>query len=248
MYPLCETDYFARLDLICAKCGQALRSSYITACGESFYTDSSLSMLICQARNITSSTLRAQSAIHCSDPMTRTTSIAGKSVSVSHIIACSASGSRLNRPDCHFHYSTKFAVKCVGCETAILKQFVEMNRNGRDECWHPECYMISKVCEQSFVSNMILMTSFGTSDWRPRTSIPLPIPPSTRQSHCWRSPQRTHLPTASSRQVQLAICQSLPPSSRIGRKRWRSKSSRSGTSCRDTKRARPLSLGKCCEL
>jgi hypothetical protein len=48
-------------------------------------------------------------------------------------------------PDCHFHYSTKFAVKCVGCETAILKQFVEMNRNGRDECWHPECYMISKV-------------------------------------------------------------------------------------------------------
>lgn len=35
MYPLCETDYFARLDLICAQCKQALRSSYITACGES---------------------------------------------------------------------------------------------------------------------------------------------------------------------------------------------------------------------
>jgi hypothetical protein len=34
MYPLCETDYFARLDLICAQCKQALRSSYITACGE----------------------------------------------------------------------------------------------------------------------------------------------------------------------------------------------------------------------
>lgn len=34
MYPLCERDYFARLDLICAKCDQALRSSYITACGE----------------------------------------------------------------------------------------------------------------------------------------------------------------------------------------------------------------------
>lgn len=50
-----------------------------------------------------------------------------------------------DRLDCHFHYSTRFAVKCVGCETAILKQFVEMNRNGRDECWHPECYMISKV-------------------------------------------------------------------------------------------------------
>lgn len=35
MYPLCERDYFARLDLICAKCDQALRSSYITACGAS---------------------------------------------------------------------------------------------------------------------------------------------------------------------------------------------------------------------
>lgn len=33
-YPLCERDYFARLDLICAKCDKALRSSYITACGE----------------------------------------------------------------------------------------------------------------------------------------------------------------------------------------------------------------------
>jgi len=33
MYPLCERDYFARLDLICGKCDQALRSSYITACG-----------------------------------------------------------------------------------------------------------------------------------------------------------------------------------------------------------------------
>jgi hypothetical protein len=35
IYPLCERDYFARLDLICAKCNEALRSSYITACGES---------------------------------------------------------------------------------------------------------------------------------------------------------------------------------------------------------------------
>jgi hypothetical protein len=68
---------------------------------------------------------------------------------------------------CHFHYSTRFAVKCTGCRTAILKQFVEINRNSTDEHWHvsrrlflarlhltspltidhiqPECYMISKV-------------------------------------------------------------------------------------------------------
>jgi len=46
---------------------------------------------------------------------------------------------------CHFHYSTRFATKCPGCSSAILKQFVEINRNMRDECWHPECYMINKV-------------------------------------------------------------------------------------------------------
>jgi len=46
---------------------------------------------------------------------------------------------------CHLHYSTRFATKCAGCNTAILKQFVEINRNNRDECWHPECYMINKV-------------------------------------------------------------------------------------------------------
>ena len=46
---------------------------------------------------------------------------------------------------CHYHHSTRFATKCAGCDTAILKQFVEINRNTRDECWHPECYMIKKV-------------------------------------------------------------------------------------------------------
>lgn len=45
---------------------------------------------------------------------------------------------------CHFHYSTRFAVKCSGCQIAILKQFVEINRYDNDEHWHPECYMINK--------------------------------------------------------------------------------------------------------
>lgn len=45
---------------------------------------------------------------------------------------------------CHFHYSTRFAVKCSGCHIAILKQFVEINRYDTDEHWHPECYMIHK--------------------------------------------------------------------------------------------------------
>ena len=45
---------------------------------------------------------------------------------------------------CHYHYSTKFAQRCNGCNTAILKQFVEIFRNGQDQHWHPECYMIHK--------------------------------------------------------------------------------------------------------
>lgn len=45
---------------------------------------------------------------------------------------------------CHYHYSTLYASKCEGCQTSILKQFVEIYRNGREQQWHPECYMIFK--------------------------------------------------------------------------------------------------------
>lgn len=45
---------------------------------------------------------------------------------------------------CRYHYSTLYAAKCEGCKTAILKQFVEMFRGGREQQWHPECYMINK--------------------------------------------------------------------------------------------------------
>lgn len=45
---------------------------------------------------------------------------------------------------CRYHYSTLYAAKCEGCKTAILKQFVEVFRGGREQQWHPECYMINK--------------------------------------------------------------------------------------------------------
>ncbi|KAL0087300.1 hypothetical protein J3Q64DRAFT_1623072, partial [Phycomyces blakesleeanus] len=45
-----------------------------------------------------------------------------------------------NNVYCHEHYSSQFAIKCSGCQSAILKQFVEINRNSIDEHWHPECY------------------------------------------------------------------------------------------------------------
>lgn len=58
---------------------------------------------------------------------------------------------------CHFHYSTQFAVSCAGCQMAILKQYVEIDRKDIIEHWHPECYMIHKVIQNDY---MILRPSF----------------------------------------------------------------------------------------
>lgn len=109
LFPLCETDYFRRLDLICANCGGALRGSYITALGKKFHVEH-FTCSICPT------VFGPQDSYYEHD----------------------------GKVFCHFHYSTRFAIRCTGCRTAILKQFVEINRNNTDEHWHPECYMIHK--------------------------------------------------------------------------------------------------------
>lgn len=45
---------------------------------------------------------------------------------------------------CHFHYSKLYASHCEGCQSSIVKQFVELYRGGRNQHWHPECYMVHK--------------------------------------------------------------------------------------------------------
>lgn len=35
-------------------------------------------------------------------------------------------------------------MRCDGCAFPIIKQFVEIDRNGVDTTWHPECYTIHK--------------------------------------------------------------------------------------------------------
>ncbi|KAF8631853.1 hypothetical protein AX15_002123 [Amanita polypyramis BW_CC] len=107
--PLCERDYFKRLNLICAKCGMALRGSYITACNKKYHVEHFTCSLCPTLFGPQDSYYEHDGDVYC-----------------------------------HFHYSIRFATKCVGCNSAILKQFVEINRNSRDECWHPECYMINK--------------------------------------------------------------------------------------------------------
>ncbi|KAF3919682.1 hypothetical protein ABW20_dc0105869 [Dactylellina cionopaga] len=108
-YPLCETDYFRRLDLLCHACGGALRGSYITALERKYHIEH-FTCCVCPT-------------------------IFGPQDSYYE---------HSGEVYCHYHYSTKFAARCQGCQTAILKQFVEIFRNGVNQHWHPECYMIHK--------------------------------------------------------------------------------------------------------
>jgi RhoGAP domain/LIM domain len=108
-YPLCETDYFRRLDLLCYECHGALRGSYITALDRKYHIEH----FTCSVCPIV---FGAQDSYYEHD----------------------------GKVYCHYHYSTQFAQRCNGCQTAILKQFVEIFRNGANQHWHPECYMIHK--------------------------------------------------------------------------------------------------------
>lgn len=108
-YPLCETDYFRRLDLLCHECGGALRGSYITALDRKYHIEH-FTCSVCPT------VFGAQDSYYEHE----------------------------GKVFCHFHYSTQFAQRCHGCHTAILKQFVEIFRNGQNQHWHPECYMIHK--------------------------------------------------------------------------------------------------------
>ncbi|KAF8997664.1 Rho-type GTPase-activating protein, partial [Haplosporangium bisporale] len=108
-YPLCERDYFKRLNLLCYSCGEALRGSYITALDNKYHLDHFTCSICPTVFGPQDSYYEHESKVYC-----------------------------------HYHYSVHYAVKCAGCRSAILKQFVEINRNGLDEHWHPECYMINK--------------------------------------------------------------------------------------------------------
>ncbi|CCM02430.1 uncharacterized protein FIBRA_04529 [Fibroporia radiculosa] len=135
-HPLCERDYFRRLSLICAKCGMALRGSYITACNKKYHVDHFTCSVCPTLFGPQDSYYEHEGDVYC-----------------------------------HYHYSTRFATKCAGCNSAILKQFVEINRNMRDECWHPECYMINKFWNVKVVSRRPLPLS-SSEDVEPKVEDP----------------------------------------------------------------------------
>jgi hypothetical protein len=159
-HPLCERDYFRRLDLLCASCSGALRGCYITACSE-------FSFIVSRTADV----LRR--------------ALADRKYHVEHF-SCSLC-TRLFGPQdsyyereeelyCHFHYSTRFATRCDGCTLPILTKYVSIQRDGREQCWHPDCYTIHKVsaaCERHQMSK--LRGSSGMSPLHPS-------PPSHRRS------------------------------------------------------------------
>ncbi|KAM0343364.1 hypothetical protein ACHAPU_008685 [Fusarium lateritium] len=128
-YPLCETDYFRRLGLLCYQCGGALRGSYITALDRKYHVDH----FTC---SLCSTIFGAQDSYYEHD----------------------------GNVYCHYHYSTQFAQKCNGCQTAILKQFVEIFRNGQNQHWHPECYMIHKFWNVRLAQPTDSMPALESSD------------------------------------------------------------------------------------
>lgn len=107
--PLCEYDYFKKLDLICHNCNSALRGPYITALGNKYHVEHFKCSECGKVFDSEESYYEHESKIYC-----------------------------------HFHYSDLFATKCEGCQSSIVKQFVELFKGGKNQQWHPECYMVYK--------------------------------------------------------------------------------------------------------
>lgn len=107
--PLCEYDYFKKLDLICHNCNSALRGPYITALGNKYHVEHFKCSECGKVFDSEESYYEHESNIYC-----------------------------------HSHYSKLFATKCEGCQSSIVKQFVELFKGGKNQQWHPECYMVYK--------------------------------------------------------------------------------------------------------
>jgi hypothetical protein len=119
-YPLCEADYFRRLDLLCYDCGRPLRGSFIAALDRKYHIEHF-------ACNVCRLPFGAQDSYYEHE----------------------------GQPYCHYHYYA-LAQICQGCTGGIFKQYVEIFRNGQNQIWHPECYMIHKFWNVRLGSEFLL--------------------------------------------------------------------------------------------
>ncbi|GME74694.1 unnamed protein product [Ambrosiozyma monospora] len=132
--PLCEYNYFKRIDLICVTCDTAIRGSYITAAGKKYHPEH-FYCEICHKVFDSEDYYEYHDQIYC-----------------------------------HYHYSKLYASHCEACKSAILKQYVEMVRGGREQQWHPECFMVHKfwgvdvTIDHIGFKSMNLKMTFGDLD------------------------------------------------------------------------------------
>ncbi|ODV84249.1 hypothetical protein CANARDRAFT_201538 [[Candida] arabinofermentans NRRL YB-2248] len=128
--PLCEYDYFKRIDLICTTCDKAIRGSYITAVGRKYHPEH----------------------FYCE---------------LCHKVFDSEDYyEHGNKIYCHYHYSRLYASHCEACKSAILKQYVEMYRGGREQQWHPECFMVHKFWGVSVTVDCIGMHDLNLDSYQ----------------------------------------------------------------------------------
>ncbi|KAJ3208078.1 hypothetical protein HK099_000135, partial [Clydaea vesicula] len=125
----CENDYFRRLDLLCAKCGSALRGPHINALGKKYHLDHFTCSICPVSFKQRDKYFEQDGKVYCQD-----------------------------------HYSVLFAARCGGCQTAVLKNFVEMNRDETVEQWHPECYIIFKLWNVKIASSKLALTNSNSTE------------------------------------------------------------------------------------
>ncbi|KAG7663208.1 rga1 [[Candida] subhashii] len=128
--PLCEYDYFKKLDLICHNCNSALRGPYITALGNKYHLEHFKCSVCQRVFESDESYYEHEGQIYC-----------------------------------HYHYSVSYASHCEGCNSSIVKQFVELFRGGRNQHWHPECYMVHKFWNVCITADSVgLQNLHGIAD------------------------------------------------------------------------------------
>ncbi|ODV77229.1 GTPase-activating protein of the rho/rac family, partial [Suhomyces tanzawaensis NRRL Y-17324] len=127
--PLCEYDYFKKLELICHNCNNALRGPYITALGNKYHLEHFKCNVCQRVFESDESYYEHEDSIYC-----------------------------------HFHYSKLYASHCEGCHSSIVKQFVELYRGGRNQQWHPECYMVHKFWNVCIMADSVGLQSSFTID------------------------------------------------------------------------------------
>ncbi|ANZ76011.1 BA75_03146T0 [Komagataella pastoris] len=139
--PLCEYDFFKRVDLICHSCNTALRGLYITALNYKYHPEH----FKC---DVCSTVFKDNENFYDHN----------------------------NGIYCHYHYSTRCALICESCDTAILKQFISISRAGRQENWHPQCFMVNKFWKVSVTPEHL---GFDKIDLRNHDNTKDPIPEQT---------------------------------------------------------------------